>query len=274
MKLSLCANAQNLYAGVKTLSHDLIRLSEGKNVGKIAVTDFIGPGNDICALGEHISDKLTTSLFASGAFPEVMERKQLKELISARIIETSGHFDSQTVPLFGEMIGADSLVIGSIEDMGSFLDVTAKMIESATGRLQSMADVRIIKDNAAEKLLALQRTADISFQINPPDATLCVGGENVPLTPAGFARLKKMPVGEQAYSVRAKGYKDEMGTFNPAKKRLVTVDLATDDPFYAVKNKFFKKVQQMGPAKEFSVNLWTNRKTYRLGDSISAGKLL
>ena len=46
------------------------------------------------------------------------------------------------------------------------------------------------------------------------------------------------------------------------------LDLITDDPFYATKNKFFQKVKEVSKRQDFSVQLWTNQGSYKLGDSI------
>ena len=311
------AEAKHLYEGIDVLAQTLITSIGERRVGKIAVADLIGPGEDITGLGEHLSDKVSIKLFSSGRFPGFMERKQLKQLLTTIKDEKSGYFNPSTVSRFGKMIGANSIVIGAIQDLGNFFDVTAKIVEVENGTVQAMADVRLIKDDTTIRLVNKQRTAtlmiavdppvsgtvaaggrqgflehgmvtftgipygdcsvviqphgydsinkniairsraktltvrlqskryEVSFQINPPDASLTVNGQALPLNPQGFAKVSDLDAREYSYMVRAKGYKDRLGTFNPAMEQCITLDLQTNDPFYATKNKFFQKVQQV-----------------------------
>ena len=108
----------------------------------------------------------------------------------------------------------------------------------------------------------------VSFQIVPPDSSLSVDGQKVPLNPHGFAKVPDLEAREYSYVVRAKGYKDRLATFNPVYDRLIALDLKTLDPFFETRDKFFKKFQQVGKKGDFSVKLWTNKSNYKLGDSI------
>ena len=72
------AEAKHLREGIKVLADKLVA-STRQN--KIAVADFIGPGNDVTALGEHVSDKVSVALFSAEVLPDFMERKQLKEVL-------------------------------------------------------------------------------------------------------------------------------------------------------------------------------------------------
>ncbi|MCD6186315.1 MAG: hypothetical protein J7K84_11155 [Deltaproteobacteria bacterium] len=72
------AQAKQLFEAVDFLAEKLVTSSGQREIGKIAVADFTGPGEIITGIGEHFSDKLTLKLFASGRFSDVMERKQLK----------------------------------------------------------------------------------------------------------------------------------------------------------------------------------------------------
>ena len=47
----------------------------------------------------------------------------------------------------------------------------------------------------------------------------------MPLNPQGFAKISDLEDQEYSYVVRAKGHKELMGTFNPARNSLITVNL-------------------------------------------------
>lgn len=333
-------STENLRQGIKQLADKLVTSTQGRPAGKIAVADFVGPGSEVYVLGEHISDKVSVSLFSSGAFPDFMERKLLKQVLLGLKNEHSGYFDQSTVQQFGKMIGVDIMVIGTIEDLGNVVDVTAKIVQSGSGRLLGMADVQLVKNVSVSKLLHKQRTAtltinvdppvdgtvvvkgkrgcltggmvtlthipygecqvliqpegyeaihrninirsnsetlgvrleskryEVCFQVNPPDASLTVDGKKIFLNPQGFANISDLEDREYSYVVGAKRHKNRLGTFNPANKQQVLINLETADPFLATGNKFSQKVQQLANRQDFSVQLWTDRTTYRVGEPI------
>jgi len=333
-------STENLRQGINELAEKLVTSTQGRPAGKIAVADFVGPGSEVYVLGEHISDKVSVSLFSSGAFSDFMERKQLKQVLLGLKGEHSGYFDQSTVQQFGKMIGVDSMVIGTIEDLGTVVDVTAKIVQVGTGRLLGMADIQLPKDSAVKSMLYKQRTAtltinidppvggtvvaggkqsyltsgmvtftgipygecqvliqpegyeaihrnidirsnsetlgvrleskryEVRFQINPPDASLTVDGKKISLNPQGFANISDLEARKYTYVVGAKRHKNRLGTFNPANRQQVLINLETADPFLATGNKFFQKVQQFANRQDFSVQLWTDRATYRVGEPI------
>ena len=94
------AEALDLYNGLEVLSEKLINSTKvsakAERIQKIAVADFIGPGDRVTGLGEHISDKISVRLFSSGEFPDFMERRQLKQVLQTHKNELSGYFDRDT----------------------------------------------------------------------------------------------------------------------------------------------------------------------------------
>ena len=334
------AQAKQLFEAVDFLAEKLMASSGQREIGKIAVADFTGPDEIITGIGEHFSDKLTLKLFASGKFSDVMERKQLKQIISSIKIEHSGYFDQNTVTKYGKMIGVDSMVIGTVKDMGSFLDVTAKIVQSKTGRIQGAADVRVIKDESVMGLMGRQkravltistvppakgsvvaggkqerlvngtavfsgiaygeckvviqpegytpvhksvsiRSADeavsvrlvekrysVSFQVVPPDAKLTVDGKRMKLNSQGYTKVSDLKSGTCSYFAEAKGHESRLNTFNPADTQTIAVNLKTDDPFFALRNKFFQKYKKIRESQDFNIRLWADKGSYNLNDPI------
>ncbi len=334
------AQAKQLFEAVDFLAEKLVTSSGQREIGKIAVADFTGSGETITGIGEYFSDKLTIKLFASGRFSDVMERKQLKQIISSIKIEHSGYFDQNAVTKYGKMIGVDSMVIGTVKDMGSFLDVTAKIVQSETGRIQGVADVRVIKDKSVMNLMGRQKTAtltistvpqangsvvtggkqgrlvngsavfsgiaygecrvviqpegyapvhkniivrsaneaisvmliekkySVSFQIVPPDAKFTVDGKKIKLNSQGYAKIADLKSGTCSYVAEAKGHESRLDTFNPACNQIIAINLETDDPFFALKNKFFQKYKKSSKKQDFGIKLWTDKGSYNLNDPI------
>ncbi len=199
-------DAMPLYQGIQSLTDKLVASSGQQLTGKIAVADFAGPGSEIYAFGDHISNKLSVRMFSSGAFPEFMERKQLKQVLGEMQKEHGYIFDQSTVKQFGKMLGLDNMVIGTIEDVGSVVDITVKIIASETGRLLAMADVQIIKDANIAKLLNQQRTATLIISVSPAvSGTVVANGQQVSLR-NGIAAISGIPYGEQPVIIQPNEY--------------------------------------------------------------------
>src|SRR6056297_1751573 len=123
-------DAFSLDAGGKKLSKSLTDSLRRQNPGKIAVVGFEGPGQKITPFGEYLSEKLSLRLCNNPVFTEIMERKELDRIIQAHNLEYGLFFDQDTVEDFGKLIGADSIVIGKIQDLGTSYDVTDKADEA------------------------------------------------------------------------------------------------------------------------------------------------
>jgi Curli production assembly/transport component CsgG. len=317
------AKTQHLYKGIDLLADKLIASMGQHTVGKLAVADFKGPEDITTALGEYISDKLSIRLYSSGAFQDFMERKELKQILTSRKVEHGGYFDQNTVKKFGKMIGVDSMVIGAIKDMGTFVDVTAKIVNSETGRLQGIADVSLKKDATVTELINRIRAATltiavdpavsgtviaggrharlrngtctitgipygecqviihpdghdtvrrgipirsqaetfairldyvVSFQVNPPDASLSVDGKKVQLNTEGFAEVTDLRAGEHSFRIQSKGYEARAERFDPAGRQLIMLNLITNDPFYATKTGFSRRSRRFQEIRIFRSN--------------------
>jgi len=204
------AEAQDLYKGAELISQKLIdsaKLSaKFQQISKIAVADFIGPGDEITGLGEHISDKVSVQLFSSGEFPDFLERRRLKQILQAHKNELSGYFDQETVKKFGKLIGLDSMVIGTVKDLGSYFDVTAEIAESESGRVLGMADIRLIKDPTAEELANTKRTATLTVSVDPPINGNVVAAGRQGYLKDGVYTFVGIPYGECSVLIHPDGY--------------------------------------------------------------------
>lgn len=334
------AEPLTLQKDIDTLVTGLTTSARQRKIGKLAVFDFVGPGDRITELGEYISNRISVALVLSGAFPDVMERKKLKELLLEIQKGKSDLVDPDTAPRFGRIIGVNSMVVGTVTDLGEAVSVTAKIVQTETGRILGASEVYLNKDDNIKELIGKSRTAkltikvnppadgtvvvcekngvlqngmislvnipygdcqviiqvpgyapvhkrveirspfetlsvklirkryEVSFQVVPPDASLTVDGTPVTLSPQGFARVSDLKLKEYSYVVQAKGYQAKLGRFHPIRDAIITLDLVTDDPFYETKNKFYQKVLFAAKKSDFGVQLWTNEKTFRLGDAI------
>lgn len=198
--------AYGLGEAMQVVTAKLVKSVGEKDAGKIAVADLIGPGGVISGLGEYLSDKVSVKLFESGRFPAFMERRQLKQVLAGIKMENSGYFDQETVSKFGKMIGVDCMVIGTIKDLGSYYDVTAKIVQSESGAILAVADVMLRRDTATDRLVAQQRTATLTIVVEPPvGGTVVAGGQQAALV-KGTAAFTGIPYGECQVVIAPEGY--------------------------------------------------------------------
>lgn len=206
--------ASSLHPGIDKLAQQLVASADKAKTGRIAVADFIGPDWKVTGLGDHVADKLSVQLFQCGEFDEILERKRLKQMLVEQKTEISGYFDQSTVQQYGHLIGVNSMVIGSIEDLGSVVDITARIIHVGTGEILAMADVRIIKDTYVENLISRARIATLTVSVNPPVfGVVTAMGKEISLQ-QGTAILTDLPYGPCQVTVSVPGYDPANQTIN------------------------------------------------------------
>lgn len=230
------AKAVHLYDGVEAIAAKLTESAQQSQktgqIQKVAVADFIGPHDRLSGLGEYMADKISVRLFGTGVFPDIMERRQLKQVLQSRKGELSGYFDQSTVKQFGKMIGIDSMVIGTIKDLGGFLDVTAKIVHAESGRILSLADIRIKKDRTTQGLLAKQNTATLTVSVDPPVSGKVAAGSMQAYLDNGIAVLKGLPYGACSVVVQPRG-QDQIRRSITIQSPSETLSVKIQDKLYA-----------------------------------------
>lgn len=107
----------------------------------VAVLDFnngsFGPNRaEYDALGKGISDFLITEL-AGNASIRVVERDKIQALIAEQNLSREGRVSDETMVRIGKLLGAHHVITGGfITDPKGNLALTARAIESETGRIQ------------------------------------------------------------------------------------------------------------------------------------------
>jgi len=198
-RLARADTGLDFYAGIEKLSKDLtasIRaLSENQGVKNVSVADLTGPGDRVYVGGEYVAKKLGLALMKAKTFPKFMERKEIGKILEAMAVEMSDLYDPKTAGEFGKLIGVDAVVIGTVEDLGNLIDITAKIVESETGRLLAMADCQVKKGHVVKDLLFKERTATLTVNVIPPvSGKIIIGGETNRLKD-GIAIIQKIPYG-------------------------------------------------------------------------------
>jgi len=100
----------------------------------IAVFDFIG--NDINSnTARTLSDRLRIELVKYN-FINVLERNRIDAILEEQAIQMSGCVDECLVEV-GKLLGATSIITGSIGKVGDYYTINARKINATTGKLEN-----------------------------------------------------------------------------------------------------------------------------------------
>jgi len=97
----------------------------------IAVARFDGPDQTLARL---ITETVTQDLAASGRL-RLVERGQIQQAEEEIGLGQMGIVNPATAPELGRMVGAQQVVIGSFDIVGSVLSLRARLVEVATGEI-------------------------------------------------------------------------------------------------------------------------------------------
>lgn len=113
---------------------------------RVAVIPFQSVGARGGEAGLVVSEKLIAPILAS-ALIEVVERTMLQSVLKEQRLELSGATDSRSIKELGKILGVDAIVTGTVLELkGDRVEVNARLIDSETARVLSVAVGKVEKD--------------------------------------------------------------------------------------------------------------------------------
>lgn len=107
----------------------------------IAVIDIEGNGiTDNEAL--VLTEKLRGELFNTGVF-NLLERGQMDEILKEQGFQQTGCTSSECLVEAGQLLGVNAIVAGSVGKMGSLFLISIRIIDVASARIESQAQIEI-----------------------------------------------------------------------------------------------------------------------------------
>ena len=119
------------------------------NIRKIKEYDPVGP-----ATAELLQNALPTDPAIS-----VVERAQMQKLIKEMKLGPGGAVDPKTAAEIGHLHGANVLLLGSFTALGKEIQITARFVETETGRVGSIRSVTV-RGKASDLFRLQDRLAD------------------------------------------------------------------------------------------------------------------
>jgi TolB-like protein len=114
-------------------------------------------------LSNYIIDGLTINIVNSSAFT-IVDRQNLEMLQQELNFQMSGEVSEELALSIGKMFGAQSIISGHIEQMGSIYRLQIQAIEVETAKIQGMQNFRIADDPILPILLGQKRSLTRSME--------------------------------------------------------------------------------------------------------------
>ena len=136
----------------KSQAADLVKLSEKLQDGlkdriniKLAVLEFAYTDGKTSQGPVVIQERLTTAL-AQNKKIVLIERNLLEKVLGELKLDASGTVSEESVKKIGQVLGADAVVTGTLNDLGEEeTEINARVVETETGKILSASAVAVKK---------------------------------------------------------------------------------------------------------------------------------
>jgi len=121
-----------------------------KNVTSIVVAQF-SYNQAFNQLTKNLQDKLFTAMSNRGM--QVTERDQLEKVLKEQKLGYSGLININSAKKIGNLLGADGIMLGTVNDMGDAININARIVDLEIGKAITAAEVELPKTPLIVQLL-------------------------------------------------------------------------------------------------------------------------
>jgi curli biogenesis system outer membrane secretion channel CsgG len=133
---------------------------------RVAVTDLPDLAGTVSDLGRYLAERLTTRLSQTPGF-NVVERRRIAAVLAELRLELSDLFRADGARQLGRALGAEAIVVGTLSDLGSHVDVDVRVIDAETGAVLAGAEGTVRKVPDVEDLLGRARVSPPAPRSSP-----------------------------------------------------------------------------------------------------------
>jgi len=112
----------------------LFSLVDAENNTRVAVCNFKTNDKSIEHLGWQVSELIGNRIVNLGGF-DVIERDQIEKVLSEQGRQLQDYSDRESVIEFGNILGANRIIVGSIFKTGTVLNVSARLVDVESGKI-------------------------------------------------------------------------------------------------------------------------------------------
>jgi TolB-like protein len=117
---------------------------------KLAVLNFNSPSQ---RFSNYVLDEMMTTLVKNRKIT-VVDRANLELIRGEMNFQMSGDVSDSSAQSIGRMLGAQSIVSGSIEDIGTYYRIRFRTIEVESATVQALSSISVRKDNHIANLMS------------------------------------------------------------------------------------------------------------------------
>ena len=121
----------------------------------IAIADFVNDDGKVSKLGRYTAEKLTPYFTRSDQF-QVLERALIDKVIAEQQFQVSAFVDESSTQEIGKLLGAETIVSGTISELNDAFYFNAKVVDVTYGKLLTSIDV---ETDRTGRLVALYSAA-------------------------------------------------------------------------------------------------------------------
>jgi TolB-like protein len=160
--------ASNLESSVAEIGKSISQsmLKEGKK--KIAIIEFSDLNDNVNDLGRFLAEELINELLKNKKDKgyEIVERRQLNKVLKQLKLSSSGLLEPKSMKEVGKVLNVDSIVTGSLTDLGNDIKVNARIISVESAKIIATASTKIPKVGSVAKLMG-QNSLKVSSSSSP-----------------------------------------------------------------------------------------------------------
>jgi TolB-like protein len=139
---------------IKALSATMVEKIAEAAKKNIAVADFTDLQGNTTELGRFLAEELSADLAEEGKGFDVVDRNNLKNILTEHKLSMSGLVDPRTVKEVGRITGLDAIVTGTVTIFSDSVRVSARVTATDTAKVIVVAKGDITRTKAIEELLA------------------------------------------------------------------------------------------------------------------------
>mgnify|MGYP001600989273 FL=1 len=159
---SLCTAAEyRLQDGIVEIANQISRSMKNKNAKSVAILDFTELSGAKLLFGGYLSEKLIFEIFRIEGL-KVIERNKLNEVLRELTLQNTGMMDGNSIKELGRILGVDALLIGTITDMGTSVDINGRLVNTQSAEILAVTSIMLKKDDQLALMMKPQGTAVVS----------------------------------------------------------------------------------------------------------------
>lgn len=182
---------------ITALSTGLFAQTKEKPSIAVASLDAKGAPSE---LADAVTDLLTSEIIATGEF-QVVERGQIKKILSEQALQQSGLLEPEGASAAGKLLSVQRILVGSVAQFDFGKVVTIRLVNVETGKVE-VSDRQVAESD--RKLLSAVSHLALNLAAFVSGKTIEKGGRSFrPMPPSGFSTIKVLSVSEDKVEISA-----------------------------------------------------------------------